>query len=93
MNRSEIYEPPAALRDLGVALHPVMDMTSPAHTDQNGNPRVWNGNPIGHSPYEWIPGETKANITPATYAKEDKLIRAAYSLVMGRNLNCAPASN
>jgi hypothetical protein len=33
----------AALQDFGVAMHPVMDSTSPAHTDAEGNPIPWCG--------------------------------------------------
>jgi uncharacterized protein RhaS with RHS repeats len=31
-----------AMIALGAAIHPIMDATSPAHTDANGNPRIWN---------------------------------------------------
>jgi len=32
-----------ALSDFGEAIHPVMDSTSPAHTDNQGNPLPWCG--------------------------------------------------
>ena len=35
----------AALDEFGQALHTVADRTSPAHTDENGNPRDWSGIP------------------------------------------------
>lgn len=31
-----------AMFELGAAMHPVMDATSPTHTDASGKPRVWN---------------------------------------------------
>jgi len=31
-----------AMIELGMAIHPLMDATSPAHTDAHGKPRVWN---------------------------------------------------
>jgi hypothetical protein len=34
-----------ALIEFGQALHTVTDRTSPAHTDSNGNPKVWEGIP------------------------------------------------
>lgn len=42
----------AALKEFGQALHTVEDRTSPAHTDDNGNPRDWNGIPNPLSPSE-----------------------------------------
>ncbi len=35
-----------ALNEFGQVLHTVTDRTSPAHTDQSGNPRVWSGIPV-----------------------------------------------
>jgi hypothetical protein len=31
-----------AMIELGEAMHPIMDATSPSHTDAHGEPRVWN---------------------------------------------------
>ncbi len=31
-----------AMLELGAAIHPLMDATSPAHTNGNGKPRIWN---------------------------------------------------
>lgn len=55
-----------ALQTFGVAMHPVMDRTSPAHTDSIGNPIPWCGigfRGIGcgdYQPMEHSPDETSA---------------------------------
>jgi len=41
-----------AMNEFGQALHTVEDRTSPAHTDQNGNPRDWSGIPVSPSEIE-----------------------------------------
>lgn len=36
----------SALKEFGQAQHTVADRTSPAHTDEEGNPKVWLGIPL-----------------------------------------------
>jgi len=45
--RSHHHE--AALRDFGIAIHPLVDQTSPAHADGSGNPAPWPGVSLGHA--------------------------------------------
>jgi hypothetical protein len=72
-----------SLKLLGEALHPVMDSSSPMHTDSEGNPRVWKGwrSAIGHSPTDFIGSETSKAITPEIYESQDKLIRDLFNQV------------
>jgi RHS repeat-associated protein len=67
---------------LGQALHPIMDSTSPMHTDSSGNPKVWNPLwPFGHSPNDSIGNETVKDITPEIYKKMDEEIRKAFEKI------------
>src|SRR5690606_41346498 len=54
-----------ALKKFGEAMHPVMDSSSPMHTDANGNPKVWSGigDAWGHSPTYFIGNETSVDLT------------------------------
>jgi RHS repeat-associated protein len=84
-----------AFQTVGVAMHPMMDFTSPAHTAANGDPITWCA-PIGcsgnvvHSPWDWthIGIERTSDITPQDYALEDQAIRDAYSYVTRNKLTC-----
>ena len=86
---------PDALRNLGRALHPVMDSTSPEHT-VDGVPREWclpigcEGNRIrkDHSSSDKNGHERTADITSADYDFEDAYIQGAYSFVTGKKLSC-----
>ena len=72
----------AAMDALGEALHPIMDSTSPMHTDNNGNPNVWNPYyPFGHSPNDKIGNETISEITGEIYQKMDKRLTEAFNKV------------
>jgi len=86
-----------ALADFGEAIHPVMDSTSPWHTDAQGNPIPWCGtagckgswNNLGHSAFD-ISGETSAYLSkhPEIQAKANSLIRSAFEIMTGMHLNC-----
>jgi hypothetical protein len=59
-----------ALNYLGEAMHTLMDIASPMHTDENGNPREWHSDfqhEVGHGFADWVPllKEGTADITPA----------------------------
>ena len=86
----------------GVAMHPVMDQTSPAHTDYGtGNPRAWCGmfgscsNTLEHggdtdSP-SWagsIEDVAHLNGNPEVQELENFLIRTWYHTLTGRGCNC-----
>jgi uncharacterized protein RhaS with RHS repeats len=74
-----------ALRLLGEALHPIMDASSPMHTDEKGNPKEWNPwHPWGHSPNDHIGNETVSDITKSIYEQQDKAILDAYQKVFGK---------
>ena len=48
----------AALHDAAIAMHAQMDATSPAHTDSNGDPKVWRGmgpQSLGHLREDIVP--------------------------------------
>jgi hypothetical protein len=71
-----------ALRLFGEAAHPMMDSSSPEHTDKSGNPRVWNPAwPFGHSPNEWIGSETASNLTPQILASQKTMLNRMYDQV------------
>jgi hypothetical protein len=65
----------AALHDLGVAMHPMMDRTSSHHTDANGLPKVWRG--MG---FQSLPHAREAVAVPV-YGLSDDALRSAYSYV------------
>lgn len=90
---------PQALFLFGVAIHPLMDMTSPAHTDANGNPIPWCGDlgcsgnrkqVLQHSPNESIGHETvrDLNANPEVQRRENLIIRNWYESVTGQKLDC-----
>src|SRR5205085_2267622 len=57
-----------ALKKLGEGLHPLMDSSSPMHTDASGNPKEWAGflrSGWGHSPTDFIGKETSNQLTPS----------------------------
>ncbi len=80
--------------DFAVAIHVLMDMTSPAHTDNNGNPYTWYGatDPRSqawkHSPTDLTGIETVHDLTDSIYALNDDGIRTAYEYMTGKSL-CA----
>ena len=74
---------------MGEALHPIMDSSSPMHTDSSGNPKEWNPwNPWGHSPNDSIGSERKQDITPAVYTDQDKRIKDAFDKVFQKVCPC-----
>jgi RHS repeat-associated protein len=77
-----------ALYFLSHAMHPMMDATSPAHTDANGNPIVWRGmfswGALQHGPGLTGGIETVNHITSATLTTTDQTLYNAYSYVFGR---------
>lgn len=80
-----------ALRLLGEALHPVMDYSSPMHTDGAGNPRIWRGivrDGWGHSPNDTVGNERTQDITQAVYDLEDPII-LSYFVAVFRGTPCA----
>lgn len=74
-----------ALRLFGEAMHPVMDSSSPEHTDKNGNPKIWRGvrDAWGHSPTDWVGNETSKDLTPAILKSQSAVINKAYDQVFG----------
>jgi len=83
----------------GIAMHPVMDMTSPAHTDRNGNPIPWcgltgcannRGQVLEHSPNDLtgIERVQDLNANPEIQRLENQLIRGYFESVTGQKLRC-----
>jgi len=72
-----------ALKKFGEAMHPVMDSSSPMHTDANGNPKVWSGigDAWGHSPTDFIGNETSGDLTPEILESQSARINSAYDWV------------
>ena len=71
-----------ALRLFGEGMHPMQDSLSPAHKDEDGNPRLWDpvrtpSTMIGHSPNDWIGIETKNDITRSIYQQNRDMVRDA----------------
>ena len=92
-----------AMNSFGVAMHPVMDYTSPAHTDAQNNPIPWcgyggcgtwptgEGQVLQHSAKN-VTGETTGllNAHPEYQRTANSLIRIAYEIMSGRSLDCGP---
>jgi hypothetical protein len=88
-----------ALSDFGIAMHPVMDSTSPWHTTDGlgENPIPWCGpggckgssNNLGHSVMD-VSGETSSYLRdhPELQARANSLIRNAFEIMTGLHLNC-----
>lgn len=78
--------------EFAVAIHVIMDMTSPAHTDGNGNPYTWYGatdkrsQAWKHSPTDLTGIETVHDLTDAIYSLNDDGIRTAYRYMTGKSL-------
>lgn len=73
-----------ALKLLAEALHPIMDSSSPLHTDENGNPKEWAWYKAwGHSPNEGIGSETVKDLTPAILSSQKARLSAAFNAVFG----------
>jgi RHS repeat-associated protein len=67
-----------ALTALGEALHPLMDLTSPKHAEQDGTPKEFSGM------LDWgkhVVGEDVSDLTPEVLKLEDQVIQAAYDYV------------
>ena len=90
-----------ALFDFGAAMHPLMDMTSPAHTDYaTGEPRPWCGvfgscsNTFDHggdsdAPNPWSIEDLDAlNSRPDVQDAENDIIRRYYHDLTGRGCHC-----
>jgi RHS repeat-associated protein len=74
-----------ALKLLGEAMHPIMDISSPMHTDNNGNPKIWNPLwPFGHSPNDSIGDETIHDLTPSILDRDDKAMHILYKYVFDK---------
>ncbi len=70
-----------ALDLLAQALHPVMDYSSPMHTDLNGTPKIWRGiirDGWGHSPNDLHGNERNVDITSWVFDLEDPLIQGMF---------------
>jgi uncharacterized protein RhaS with RHS repeats len=71
-----------ALDLLGQAAHPIMDWSSPMHTNPDGTPRVWNPwQPLGHSPTDFIGNETIHDVTPEMLRRQSQMLNYAYRRV------------
>jgi hypothetical protein len=77
---------PAALNEFGQALHTVTDRTSPAHTNQNGNPREWSGIPVtpGEINAAQQHADEEANITPEQMNTAVNAAREAFRQTFGQ---------
>ena len=77
-----------ALKNFGEAVHPIMDSSSPMHTNADGNPKPYYGiisGLLGHSPSDLIGGrETSRELTPSILSSQSVLINAAADRVFGR---------
>ena len=80
-----------ALTEFGQGIHTVMDQTSPAHTDANGDPITWcypagclDNDNFGKHPFS----EGVSDITQAIYDIEDQALRDAFFFMTGRKLSC-----
>ena len=82
-NAADSGDRATALKLFGEAMHPVMDSSSPEHTDSNGNPAVWRGmeDAWGHSPTDWIGNETSSDLTPEILGSQSSRINSAYDWV------------
>lgn len=85
-----------AMFTFGIAMHPVMDIMSPAHTDPNGNPIPWCGfapwscsnlSQHGNSPWS-IEDLNHLNAHPDAQELENFMIRNWFQALTGKNLNC-----
>lgn len=81
----------------GIAMHPLMDSTSPAHTDPQGNPIPWCGlSPFscsqlrqhGDGPFS-IEDLEHLNARPDVQQKENLEIRNAFKALTGKTLCCS----
>jgi hypothetical protein len=85
-----------AMFTFGLAMHPVMDVTSPAHTDANGNPIPWCGMSVGscshlleHGPSPLSIEDLKhLNASPNVQDTENFLIRTFFQSLTGKRLPC-----
>jgi RHS repeat-associated protein len=84
-----------AMVDFGLAMHPVMDVTSPAHTDANGNPIPWCGmlgscsHLLKHGDSPWsIEDLNHLNSSPDVQNAENFLIRTFFQTLTGKQLRC-----
>jgi len=88
-----------ALFTFGIAMHPLMDMTSPAHTDAQGNPIPWCGlagcgglsgleQVNQHSAYDITGIERVQDLTVPVQELNSFMIRNWYQALTGRQLDC-----
>lgn len=84
LSRGDCPDRDAALKLLAEALHPIMDSSSPLHTDEKGNPKEWAWYKAwGHSPNESIGAETAKDLTPAILSSQKARLNAAFNAVFG----------
>ena len=69
-----------ALAAFGEAIHPLMDSTSPEHTNGDGSPRTWNL--MGYSSYQHYKAEGRP--TAAQRDATTKMIKEKYESVFGK---------
>lgn len=100
-NQLQAGQSDQALFTFGAAMHPIMDMTSPAHTDADGNPIAWcsaftgcsqtldhgGDSDPGNNPLS-IENVAHLNANPHVQELENALIRARYRALTGRGCNC-----
>ena len=81
-----------ALFLFGTAMHPLMDMTSPAHHDASGLPRPWCGvNPLSCSnllDHALLEDVNALNMLPHVQEQENAIIRGWYEVLTGKPLEC-----
>ncbi len=77
---------------LGTAMHPLMDMTSPAHHDAAGLPLPWCGmnpfscsNLLDHALFENV---DMLNAHPEIQEEENAILRSWYEVLTGKSLDC-----
>jgi RHS repeat-associated protein len=75
----------------GMAMHPHMDMSSPAHHDGSGLPRPWCGFTLGCSnllEHALLEDVDMLNAHPEVQEQENTIIRSWYELLTGKTLDC-----
>lgn len=89
MTKAKVAYTRILLKLSGEAIHPIMDSSSPEHSDTNGNPKEWSGvvdsyiDGQRHSPTDFIGNETSENLTPEIHESQDQRLNDAYDKVFG----------
>jgi hypothetical protein len=90
---SELYQ--ESLHELGLALHGASDQTSPAHTDHDGNPKIWSGIPISPKEIEAVTAHEaeESTISPDQMKQAVNAERQLFGRAFGTNALNEAATN